>query len=181
MRIFISPKIIKFIHWIVIPYLMAKPSRRVRLYIVKRYFGKIGTNVSILRNVEFLGPNNIYIGNNVVVNKNVLLDGRGGNLIIGNNVDIGRESNLWTLEHDPNDDFHATKGGDIIIEDFVWISTRVTILPSVKIGYGAVVATGSVVTRDVPSLSIVGGVPARIIGTRKSSLKYKLNYNPIFE
>lgn len=175
------PKIIKFLHWVVVPYLMAKPSRRLRLYIVKRYFGKVGVNVSILRDVEFLGPNNICISDNVVLNKRVLLDGRGGRLMIGNNVDIGRESNLWTLEHDPNDDYHTTKGGDVVIEDYVWISTRVTILPGVRIGYGAIVATGAVVTKDVPPMSIVGGVPAKVIGERKSDLKYTLNYNPIFE
>lgn len=174
-------KIVKFIHWVIIPYLMNLPSRRIRLYIVKRYFGNIGENVSFLRGVEFIVPNNIYIGNNVVINKYVLLDGRGGKLLIGNNVDIAREVNIWTLEHDPNDDYHSTKGGDVIIEDFVWISSRATILPNVTIGYGAVVASGAVVSKNVPPMSIVGGIPAKIIGQRTSKLKYTLKYKPLFE
>ncbi len=134
-----------------------------------------------MRHVEFINPSNISIGDNVVINKKVLLDGRGGKLVIGNNVDIAQEVNIWTLEHDVNDNMHKEKPGDVIIEDFVWIASRVTILPGVKIGKGAVVACGAVVTKDVPSLSIVGGIPARIIGYRKNNLSYKLDYSPWFQ
>ena len=130
--------------------------------------------------VEFRKPRNISIGSNTVINKKVLLDGRGGQLIIGNNVDIAQETNIWTLEHDVNDDFHTDKGGDVVIEDYVWIASRVTILPGVTIGKGAVVASNAVVTKDVPSMGIVGGIPAKIIGQRKSKLLYKLNYQPWF-
>ena len=115
------------------------------------------------------------------INSEVLLDGRGGKIIIGNNVDIAREVNIWTLEHDPNDDYHKTKGGDVIIEDYVWIASRATILPNVKIGRGAVIASGSIVTKDVPPMNIVAGIPAKIIGKRKSSLKYNLKYKPMFQ
>ncbi|MBT3207376.1 MAG: transferase [Bacteroidetes bacterium] len=69
-------------------------------------------------------------------------------------------------------DFHDikdhTKGGaksGIIIEDDVWIGARVTILKGVKVGKGSVVAVGSVVTKDVPENSIVGGVPAKVVKT----------------
>ena len=72
------------------------------------------------------------------------------------------------------------KGGDIIINDFVWIASRVTILPGVEIGKGAVIATGAVVTKNVKPMDIVGGVPAKTIGKRKSKLKYKINYKPKF-
>lgn len=147
---------------------------------MRNIMGKVGKNVSVLRNVEVLHPKNIEIGNNTVINNRVLLDGRGGILSIGSNVDIAREVNIWTLEHDVNNDNHDTKGGDVIIEDYVWLASRVTILPGVRIGKGAVVACGAVVTKDVPELAIVGGVPAKIIGKRKNSLKYKLDFNPIF-
>ena len=53
-----------------------------------------------------------------------------------------------------------------MIEDHVWIGTRATILPGVTLGRGCVVAAGAVVTRDVPPLAIVGGVPAKVIGAR---------------
>jgi maltose O-acetyltransferase len=85
------------------------------------------------------------------------------------------------LEHDVHSDTHADKGGDVIIGDHAWIASRVTILPGVRIGDGAVVASNSVVTKDVPSMAIVGGVPARVIGQRRSRLEYRLHFRPWFE
>ena len=52
------------------------------------------------------------------------------------------------------------------IGDYVFVGPRAIILPGIKIGKGAVVAAGAVVTKDVPDFSIVGGVPAKIIGER---------------
>jgi maltose O-acetyltransferase len=131
--------------------------------------------------VEFRKGKNISIGNNSIINKKVLLDGRGGKLIIGNNVDIAQETNIWTLEHDVHDDNHKDIGADVIIEDYVWIASRVTILPGVRIGRGAVVASCAVVNKDVLPMAIVGGIPAKVIGTRKSGLEYILNYKPWFK
>ncbi|GAB2778917.1 hypothetical protein GCM10027275_23020 [Rhabdobacter roseus] len=128
--------------------------------------------------VYFKGKNRrISLGENCVINYRVLMDSRGGEIIIGDNVDISQEVNMWTLEHDPNDDLHSVKGGNIIIEDYVWVSTRVTILPGVRIGKGAIIASNCVVTKDVPSMCIMGGVPGKIIGYRSNSLKYNLNNN----
>lgn len=59
--------------------------------------------------------------------------------------------------------------GDIVVEDDVWIGFRCNILSGVRIGQGAIIAAGSVVTKDVPPYSIVGGVPARVIKYRFSS------------
>ena len=58
------------------------------------------------------------------------------------------------------------KGGPVVIEDYVWVSTRAMILPNVTVGRGAVIAAGAVVTRDVQAYTIVGGVPAKQIGVR---------------
>ena len=108
------------------------------------------------------------------------LDGRGGELNIGEDVDIGPWTHIWTLQHDPNDPNHGTKEGAVTIGDHVWIASRATILPGVTIGRGAVVACGSVVTKNVPELAIVAGIPAKVIGERKNPLKYELNYYPRF-
>lgn len=153
----------------------------LRIWIYKFFFD-IDKSAFVSMNVKLLNlessKSNIKIGANSFVNPNVLLDGRKGKIIIGNNVDISRESSIYTLGHDPHDDYHSVKAGDVIIEDYVWISTRVTILPGVRIGRGAVIASGAVVTKDIPSMSIAAGVPARIIGTRKSALKYTLAFRP---
>ena len=169
-----------FITRLLIPYIMYLPSRHIRKILLKSVLGGLGKKTSVLRRVEIPHPKNIFIGDNSVINTRVILDGRGGKLVIGNNVDIAREVNIWTLEHDVNDDEHCTIGGDVIIEDYVWIASRATILPGVRIGRGAVVACGAVVTKDVPSMSIVGGIPAKVIGKRNNNLSYKLHFNPIF-
>ena len=57
--------------------------------------------------------------------------------------------------------------GEIVIEDDVWIAANCTITPGTRIGHGAVVGAGAVVTRDVEPYAIVGGVPARVIGSRR--------------
>ena len=73
---------------------------------------------------------------------------------------------------------HAAK---VVIEDYVWISSRATILPGVHIGKGAVIASGAVVTNDVPENAIVGGVPAKVIGKRECNYRYKLGHRILFE
>lgn len=169
-----------FIVYILQPIIMAIPSHYLRLVFLKCIRMKIGQNSYILRNVEILSPSNIELGNNCAINSHTLLDGRGGKIIIKNNVDIAREVNIWTLEHDPHDDYHRTKGGNVIIENNVWVASRVTILPNITIGEGAVIASGAVVTKDVPPMCIVGGIPAKVLGKRKSNLLYKINYAPLF-
>ena len=63
----------------------------------------------------------------------------------------------------------------VIIEDYVFIGPRAIILPGVTLGKGAVVAAGAVVTKDVEPFSIVGGVPAKVIGEREpKELHYRL-------
>ena len=161
--------------------IMYIPIRKIRSLVVKSKFKSIGKNTNFLMGLEFRNPKNIVIGSNTVINKNVLLDGRGGKLIIGNNVDIAQETNIWTLQHDPNSNSHNSIGDNVTIEDYVWIASRVTILPGVKIAKGAVIASGSVVTKDVSELTIVGGIPAKKIGIRKNDLSYNLNYKPLFK
>lgn len=156
------------------------PSHTIRIFALKFYGVKIGNGNFIRMYTKFLNPHNIQFGNSNSINQKVMFDGRGGKIIIGNNVDIGYETNIWTLEHDPNSDAHETVPGDVIIEDYAWIASRVTILPGVKIERGAVVASGSIVTKKVVSMSIVAGVPAKVIGYRRSGLKYNPSTRQFF-
>ena len=83
---------------------------------------------------------------------------------------IGPKVNLITINHDPDtDNRSATYGRPIVIEDKVWIGINSTILPGVRIGYGAIVGAGSVVTKDVPAMTVVAGNPAKIIKTIEKS------------
>lgn len=170
-----------FVSYVFNRFLMYIPSCSVRLLFFRLRVAKLGKGVGLLMGVELRRGRNVFIGDRVVINRAVLLDGRGGRLVIGDDVDIAQETNIWTLEHDVHSDTHADKGGDVIIGDHAWIASRVTILPGVRIGDGAVVASNSVVTKDVPSMAIVGGVPARVIGQRRSRLEYRLHFRPWFE
>jgi acetyltransferase-like isoleucine patch superfamily enzyme len=85
------------------------------------------------------------------------------------------------MEHDPQSGTYTTQGGPVVIEDYAWVSCRVVILPGVTIGRGAVVAAGSVVTKDVAPYTIVGGVPAKKIGDRNRDLTYTLDYHKAFQ
>lgn len=150
------------------------PIVSLRWCMYKLTLKKLGNRTRISRSVDVRSPYRIFIGSNSNINKRSLLDGRGGSLEIGNNVDIAQEVNIWTLEHDYNDSNYTAKGEGVVIDDYAWIASRATILPGVHIGRGAVVAAGAVVTKDVPSMSIVGGVPAKVIGHRDTELRYHL-------
>ncbi len=156
------------------------PSRRVRLLFARKIFRNVGEKVFVAMGVNLYSPSNISIGDRSVINADCVLDGRDSAISIGTDVDIGTQTNIWTLEHDFDDSNHATKSGEVVIEDHAWIASRVTILPGVKIGRGAVVAAGSVVTCDVNPCAVVAGVPAVQIRERKNPLRYKLNFNPRF-
>lgn len=153
----------------------------IRKLFLYPFLKKTGKGWFIGRNCDIRFPFRIHIGQNAVVNKHCVLDGRGGEIFIGDNVDIAQETNIWTLEHDVNDNGHAPKKGDVHIDHHAWIASRATILPGVNIGYGAVVASGAVVTKDVEPMMIVGGVPAKVIGNRKNECEYNLHYHPFFQ
>jgi acetyltransferase-like isoleucine patch superfamily enzyme len=159
------------------------PFANIRLCFTRMYV-KLGAHSNVLPNVRILTSalkrQQIQIGNNCIINPDCILDGRVGQIIIRDNVDIGRGTWIFTLEHDPHSDYHVTKSGDVVIEDNVWIASRVIILPGVTIGRGAVIACGAVVTKNVPPMSIAAGIPAKVIGNRDSKLLYKNDYFPYF-
>lgn len=122
----------------------------------------------------------ISIGSRSNINPNCMFDSRGGKITVGDYVDISPEVNIWTLQHDTQSPVFATLGGDVYIEDFVWIGNRAIILPGVTVGRGSVVAAGSVVTKSVEPNTIVGGVPARKIGKRNIYHEPREIYRPLF-
>ena len=161
-----------FYHYL-IEIIMCLPCHFLRRMVCYFSMSKFDMKSSICRNVDIRSPYRITIGQYTNINKKCLLDGRGG-LRIGNNVDIAQEVNIWTEQHDYNSPVYASTSAPVIVDDYVWIASRATILPGVTIGRGAVVASCAVVTKDVPPLAIVAGVPAKVIGQRSDCMEYKL-------
>ena len=143
------------------------PSHILRRFVYRICGIKIGKGSAIHMGVRFYNPRNISIGEDSIIGEGTVLDGRG-KLAIGNHVDITSEVMIYNCEHSINDDNFAAVCAPVVIEDYVFIGPRAIILPGVKIGRGAVVGAGAVVTKDIESFKIVGGVPAKEIGERKS-------------
>ncbi len=150
------------------------PSHFIRRIFYRLGGIQIGKGSTIHMGARFYNPWNIQIGEDSILGEGIVLDGRD-KLIIGNHVDIASEVMIYNCEHDvQNEDFRAISG-PVVIEDYVFIGPRAIILPGVTLKKGAVVGAGAVVTKDVEENSIVGGVPAKVIGERRTKdLKYKL-------
>lgn len=150
------------------------PSHYLRRFFYRLSGVKIGSGSTIHMEARFYDPRNIEIGQDSIIGEKVVLDGRG-KLKIGNHVDIATDVMIYNCKHDVHSTDFAPVCGTVEIEDYVFIGPRVIIQPGVKIGKGAIVAAGAVVTKDVPAMTIVGGVPAEHIGERKiDGLHYKL-------
>jgi len=147
----------------------------ITLYVKKLYiffysfeFKKFGKNNTFWFPIKILGKENISVGNNCAFNAFVHIWGSGG-VEIGNNVMIASHVILTSVTHDYNNPsirYSKLIYKKIIIEDDVWIGAGAIILPGIKIGEGAVIGAGAVVTNNVEARTIVAGNPARVIKVR---------------
>jgi acetyltransferase-like isoleucine patch superfamily enzyme len=123
--------------------------------------------ILLLRACNYTIGKKVYIGERVIV-VDKLSD--RNNLVIGDRVSIAPGS-IFVTSSDPNfsriSPYVKTVNGRIVIEDDAWIGAGVIILPDIKIGTGAVVGAGAVVTKEVQPYTIVAGVPAKKTGEVK--------------
>lgn len=123
----------------------------------------------------------VTIGEDSVINHGCLLTPFLP-ISIGKHVSISAGVSLIIGGHDINDPRFVGYAAPITIEDYVWIGMNATILGGVTIGRGAVVATGALVTKDVPPFAVVAGAPARVIKWRAlENPEYSLAFRPLFE
>ena len=116
---------------------------------------------------------NITIGKDVFINSGCHFQDQGG-IEIGDGALIGHNVVLATINHDLNPkENRKNHYAPIRIGAHVWIGSNATILPGVTIGDYAVVAAGAVVTRDVPAMTVVGGVPAGVLRTIQEEERYE--------
>jgi maltose O-acetyltransferase len=153
------------------------PIHTVRLLLYKHLFRvDVPLDAIIYKRCSYNEPAGVHIGHHSIIGPDAHFDGRKG-LFIGSNVNIAAEVRIFTLEHDTTSPNFGVKAGAVHVDDWVYIGPRVTILPSVRIGTGAVVAAGAVVTKDVEPWTMVGGVPAKFI-KKRPIVQYTLDTKP---
>ena len=163
----------------------------VRTALWCRNLGASGSGVRILADTTIRFPGQIELGDAVCIGRHTRIDSEygdakcsigsnsqidrdfildfSGTLIIGQRVVISEAVIVYTHSHGHNPKSEARKT-PLVIADDVWIGSRAIISEDVgRIGRGAIIAAGAVVTKEVGDWQIVGGVPARLIGNRPSS------------
>ncbi len=156
-------------------------------------FRRLGEGVVIEPGVLVFHPENIEIGDHVYVGHDTILKGyyrntmeigagtwigqqcffhSAGGMRIGRNVGIGPAVKILTSQHeDAGVDgpiLHAPiRFAEVVIEDDCDLGAGAIVLPGVRIGRGTQVGAGAVVTKDTPAFSVVAGVPAKLLRTRK--------------
>lgn len=161
------------------------PSHTIRNFLYRDIF-LVGMreDAIIYFGAEIRAPYNLQIGKGSIIGDKSLLDARNG-IVIGENVNFSSNVSIYTEQHDHRDPYFRCNSDNsfcVKIDDRAWIGPNVIILPGVHIGEGAVVAAGTVVTKDVPAFVIVGGATAKKIGDRNSNLAYEFKgrYIPFY-
>jgi maltose O-acetyltransferase len=150
----------------------------------------VGKYVKLVGRLRVVNRGRLVVGDRVLLHANVatteLAAMTGATLIIGNGafinygaeicahklIEIGEECRIGTHCIILDNDFHdldwryrdrKPPSDEVVLEPHVWVGNRVTILKGVRIGFGSVVAAGSVVTKSIPPMSIAAGVPAKVV------------------
>lgn len=143
---------------------------RLRREWLVRNAGEFGAGAVVSRGCRILTPERFHAAPGVRVARDVTLDARG-DLFLERDALIGFESILLTKTHNaeaigvPIQD-QGFWSAPVRIGPRAWLGMRVMVLPGVTIGEDAIIASGAVVTRDVPPRTIAAGVPAQVLRAR---------------
>ncbi len=140
-------------------------------------FASCGHGFRIGKGCEIVGNSNVVVGNNVSLGSHACILTTKAKLTLGDDVFFGPYVTIVTGDHRTDilgrpmaaigdDEKLPENDQDVVLMGDNWIGSNVVILKGVTVGRGAVVASGAVVNKDVPDFSIVGGVPAKVIGSR---------------
>lgn len=143
----------------------------MRYVTYRRLCDSWGRKVIVFPAAIILSPESLKVGTSVSIHQHCYIDARGG-ITIGDDVMISHGVTLLASSHSFDDTSVPMKSQPVVMDpvtiaDDVWLGAKATVLMGVNIGQGAIIAAGAVVTGDVPAYAIVGGVPAKVIGSRK--------------
>lgn len=143
----------------------ATESEEIRRFLSQITGTEIDESVTVFTPLYINYGKHTKIGKNVFINFDCVFLDLGG-ITIEDNVLIAPKVSLLTEGHPTSiEDRHSLIPKPILIKKNAWIGANATILQGVIIGENAIVAAGSVVSKDVPDNTIVGGIPAKIIKT----------------
>ena len=149
-----------------IKYMPFEPVMKLRNICCRVMLDSIGKSSNICDAVTFVNPSKVSIGDHVSVHENTTIGGKGA-VTIGDNVAIASHCHIVSDTHNFSERGVLIKKQGVheepvYIGSNVWIGTHVVILGNVKIGDGAVVGAGSVVTKDIPANAVAFGNPCRV-------------------
>jgi len=158
------------------------PLISLRMWFYRYIMGfKIGKESYIFMGSTFDATQGLMMGNYSVINAGCRIDTRA-KVEIGNNVSVSNNTIVLTADHDMNSENFKGRTFGVIIKDYVWIGTSAMIMPGVTIEEKAVVAAGSIVTKNVSAFAVVAGIPAKKIKERADvDYEYKCNYKRLFQ
>lgn len=139
----------------------------IRAFLVRNFIVYAGSNINICKGAIL--SKDLTIGKNSGIGKNSVINGPTE---IGENVMMGQDVMIFTSNHNtervdiPMCLQGNTKVEKVILGDDVWIGARAIILPNITVGKGSIIAAGSVVTKNIPPYTVVGGNPAKFINKR---------------
>lgn len=144
----------------------------------KHIFAECGKDVNVEHGAEFAVEIEIGDRSGLGIDSRVGVAKIGKDVMMGPNVMIISQNHAFSDLTRPMNVQGEETSMPVIIEDDVWVGARAIILPGRRIGKGAIIGAGSVVTNDVPNYAIVGGNPARVLRYRASSSKPDSNEKP---
>lgn len=154
---------------------------------------RVAIDDHVLLDASGSGDKGVCLGDDVIISRNCVIQGKTGPIHLGNKVDIGCSAILSSTNGifigdsvliagncyigggryitDRTDIPMMEQGlfskGPVVIEDDVWLGAGATVLDGVKIGRGSIIGAGTLVTKDIPEYSVAVGVPAKVVKTRK--------------
>jgi len=156
--------------------LLSKTYRRGKMLLFRRLFMCVGKNF-VFDPGDFFSYQTISVGNDVYIGPGAKFNASNSAITLGNKIMFGPGATIMGGDHNTSvigsymyDVKEKLPENDlpVVIEDDVWIGACVTILKGVCIGEGSIIAAGAVVVKSIPSYSIAGGVPAKVIKARFS-------------